>query len=62
MDSYKIEAAIEPDDNYQKALNDFIQAYNSLQKLTPKQKEQLVKDLLGYEGFVRFCTLMNRGV
>lgn len=62
MNSYKIKADLEPNDNYQKALKDFIQAYNSLQKLTPQQKEQLVKDLLGYDGFVKFCMLMNRGL
>ena len=46
--------------NYQKALNDLIQANNSIKKLTPQQKEQLVMDLLGYDGFVKFCTLVNR--
>ena len=61
MDSYKVKADIEPNDNYQKALKDFIQADNSFQKLTPQQKEQLIKDLLGYEGFVKFCTFINGG-
>ena len=61
MDSYKVKADIEPNDNYQKALKDFIQANNSFQKLTPQQKEKLIKDLLGYEGFVKFCTFINRG-
>lgn len=61
MDSYKVKADIEPNDNYQKALKDFIQANNSFQKLTSQQKEQLIKDLLGYEGFVKFCTFINRG-
>lgn len=59
MNSYK--ADTERDDNYQKALKDFIQANNSFQRLTAQQKEQLVKDLLGYEGFVKFCMLINRG-
>lgn len=61
MDSYKVKADIEPNDNYQKALKDFIQANNSFQKLTPQQKKQLIKDLLGYEDFVKFCTFINRG-
>ncbi len=59
MNGYKTDT--ERDDNYQKALKDFIQANNSFQRLTAQQKEQLVKDLLGYEGFVKFCMLINRG-
>ena len=59
MNGYK--ADTERDDNYQKVLKDFIQANNSFQRLTAQQKEQLVKDLLGYEGFVKFCMLINRG-
>ena len=61
MDGYKVKADTEPNDNYQNALKDFIQANNSFQKLTPQQKEQLIKDLLGYEGFVKFCSFSNRG-
>lgn len=61
MDGYKVKADIEPNDNYQNALKDFIQANNSFQKLTPQQKEQLIKDLLGYEGFVKVCSFLNRG-
>lgn len=59
MNGYKTDT--ERDDNYQKALKDLIQANNSFQRLTAQQKEQLVKDLLGYEGFVKFCMLINRG-
>ena len=39
MDGYKVKADIEPNDNYQNALKDFIQANNSFQKLTPQQKK-----------------------
>ncbi|MCM1006452.1 MAG: hypothetical protein NC485_00745 [Ruminococcus flavefaciens] len=63
MNRYTIKPDLDPNDSYQKALKDFIQAYNSLQKLTPQQQQQLVKDLLGYDGFVKFCMLMNgRGI
>lgn len=61
MDGYKIKADIEPNDNYQKALKDFVQANKSFQNLTPQQKEHLIKELLGYEGFVKFCMFLNRG-
>lgn len=37
MNGYTIKPDVDPNDNYQKALKDFIQAYNSLQKLTPQQ-------------------------
>ena len=61
MDGYKVKADIEPNDNYQNALKDFVQADKSFQKLTPQQKEHLIKELLGYEGFVKFCMFLNRG-
>lgn len=62
MDDYKIINNIDLDDNYRKALEDFIRANNSFQKLTTSQREQLVKDLLGYEGFVKFCMFINKRI
>ena len=62
MDGYTIGLDLVPNDNYQRALNDCKKAYDSFQKLTQQQKEQLVKEIVGYDGFVKFCMMMNRGL
>lgn len=49
MNGYTIKPSIEPNDKYEKAKQDVIQAIKSLQELTPEQRKRLVKEALGSE-------------
>lgn len=45
---------------YFDAKKDAIQAAKSFNELTPQQKEQLAKELLGAEVFRRMCNMMRQ--
>lgn len=45
---------------YFDAKKDAIQAAKSFSELTPQQKEQLAKELLGTEAFIRMCNIMRK--
>lgn len=49
MNDYKINLSVEPTNDYDKAQMDIIQAMNSIQKLSPQQREQLATELFGLE-------------
>lgn len=49
MNGYTIKPSIEPNDKYEKAKQDVIQAIKSLQGLTSEQRRCLVKEALGLE-------------
>ena len=51
LDNYKLKLDIEPSDEYQKAKLDLCKAKESFDKLTDKQKESLVIELLEEYGF-----------
>ena len=47
MDNYKFTVGIEPTDEYKKAKLDFLQAMESISKLTDSQKQKLLEELYG---------------
>lgn len=49
MNEFKPTVGIEPTDQYAKARQDVMQAFDSVRKLEPWQREQLAKDLFGAE-------------
>ena len=49
MNNFKINLSIEPTNDYDKAKIDFLQAMNSIQKLSPQQREQLAVEMFGIE-------------
>lgn len=49
LNDYKINLSVEPTNDYDKAQMDIIQAMNSIQKLSPQQREQLATELFGLE-------------
>ena len=49
MNNFKINLSIEPTNDYDKAKIDFLQAINSIQKLSPQQREQLAVEIFGIE-------------
>lgn len=49
MNNFQFNLSIDPKDDYEKAKKDFIQAMNSIQKLSPQQREQLATELFGLE-------------
>ena len=49
MNDFQFNLSIDPKDDYEKAKKDFIQAMNSIQKLSPQQREQLATELFGLE-------------
>lgn len=59
LDNIRLTVSLEPKDKYDKAKKDIIEAMKSVQDLSAFQQQQLVKELLGYEGFLRFYSLIN---
>ena len=49
MNNFKINLSIESTNDYDKANIDFLQAMNSIQKLSPQQREQLAVEIFGIE-------------
>lgn len=49
MNDYKINLSVEPTNDYDKAKKDIFQAMSSIQKLSPQQREQLARELVGVE-------------
>ena len=47
MDNYKLTVGIEPTDEYEKAKLDFLQAMESISKLSDLQKQMLLEELYG---------------
>lgn len=47
MDNYKLTVGIEPLDEYKKAKLDFLQAMESISKLSDSQKQMLLEELYG---------------
>ncbi len=60
MNGYKIKPSIEPNDKYEKAKQDVIQATKSVQELTPQQCQKLVQELFGYEAVMQICQFMQQ--
>ena len=54
MNDYKINLSVEPTNDYDKAQMDIIQAMNSIQKLSPQQRERLATELFGVEKIEMF--------
>ena len=49
MNDYKINLSVEPTNDYEKAKKDIFHAMNSIQKLSPQQRERLATELFGVE-------------
>ena len=49
MNNYKINLSVEPTNDYEKAKKDIFHAMNSIQKLSPQQREQLAVEIFGIE-------------
>lgn len=60
MNGYEIKPTIEPQNKYEKARQDILQALNSIQKLTPQEQQQLAYELLGVNAVNSFIALINQ--
>lgn len=60
MNQCKPTVGIEPNDEYEKAKQDLITAYNSFRKLSPNQQELLAKELLGAANVAAMLNIMQR--
>lgn len=60
MNGYKIKPTIEPNDEYEKAKKDVIQAAISVQELTPQQCEKLAQELFGFEAVMQMCKFVQQ--
>ncbi len=49
MNGLKPNLSFDPKDDYEKAKKDIFQAINSIQKLSPQQRERLAIELFGIE-------------
>lgn len=54
MNNYKINLSVEPTNDYEKAKKDIFHAMNSIQKLSPQQRERLATELFGVEKIEMF--------
>ena len=52
MNDYKITMGIEPTNDYMKAKQDILQAMESVQKLSPIERQRLAEELLGTTQFM----------
>jgi hypothetical protein len=59
MANYKLTPNIEFDDNYLQAKNDILKLFDSFSKLNDKQKEHLIKEVVGIAQFDTICQLLN---
>lgn len=59
MANYKLTPNIEFDDNYLQAKKDVLTMLNSFDKLNPKQKECLIKEVIGAAKFDAICKVLN---
>ena len=59
MGDYKLSVGVEPTDMYEKAKKDMLQTLESVQSLSPFQRQKLAEEMLGVAGFERFCQLLN---
>lgn len=59
MSDYKVSVGIEPEDAYEKARKDMIQALQSTQRLTPIQRQKLAEELFGAAAVVSIIQLLN---
>ena len=57
MNGYTIKPSIEPEDKYEKARKDLIEARKSFEDLTNDQRKQLVKEVLGAELAMAFFNI-----
>lgn len=49
MNNFEFNLSCDPKDDYEKAKKDIFHAMNSIQKLSPQQREQLARELFGVE-------------
>ncbi len=59
MRDYKVSVGIEPEDTYEKARKDMIQALQSTQRLTPIQRQKLAEELFGAAAVASIIQLLN---
>ncbi len=59
MNDYRISVGIEPEDAYEKAKKDMIQALQSTQRLTPVQRQKLAEELFGATAVASILQLLN---
>lgn len=56
MDNYRVTVGVEPTNDYDKAMQDVMQAMASIRKLPPQQQRMLAEELVGA---VNVAALMN---
>lgn len=59
MSDYKVSVGIEPEDAYEKARKDMIQALQSAQRLTSIQRQKLAEELFGAAAVASIIQLLN---
>ena len=60
MDDYKLTVGIEPLDEYKKAKLDFLQAMESISKLSDSQKQMLLEELYGAANVVIMYNIFKK--
>lgn len=59
MSNYKVSMDIEPEDAYEKAKMDLMKALESIQSLTPYQRQKLAEEIFGVATVASFCQLLE---
>lgn len=60
MNNYEINLDVDPNDKYQKAKKDLIQAIQSINSLDSNQQKQLAYELIGAEKVNLFISIMQQ--
>ena len=62
MDNYQVTVGVEPTNDYDKAKQDVIKAFDSIHKLSPKQQQMLAQELVGATNVAILLKLFNQGL
>ena len=60
MDNYQVTVGVEPTNDYDKAKQDILKAFNSIQKLSPQQQQMLAEELVGATNVAILLRLFNQ--
>lgn len=60
MDNYQITVGVEPTNDYDKAKQDVIKAFDSIRKLPPWQQQKLAEELFGAANVAMLFRLLNQ--
>lgn len=60
MTDIELKLDVEPKDNYEKAKKDLLEALKSYEKLSPIQRESLMREFFGAANVIAICNMFKQ--